>query len=167
MVIKKRDDLMEKLKELVPYIIILVVVILIRTFIVTPVRVNGPSMDTTLKDKEIMILNKLAPLKRGKIVVVDIKTEKVIKRLIGLPGDSIYCSDNKLYINDELYEEDYTSSKTSDFAKIYLKEDEYFVLGDNRIVSMDSRSFGSVSKDQILGVSDFVLFPFNKFGKVK
>lgn len=158
---------MDKIKEIIPYIIILIVVILIRSFLVTPVRVNGPSMDKTLKDKEIMILNKLADIKRGKIVVVDIGSEKVIKRVIGLPGDSIYCTDGKLYINDKLYEEDYTSSITLDFTKEYLKDDEYFVMGDNRAVSMDSRTFGPVKKEQILGVSDFVLFPFNRFGKVK
>lgn len=158
---------MDKIKEIIPYIIILIAVILIRSFIVTPVRVNGPSMDKTLKDKEIMILNKLADIKRGKIVVVDIGSEKVIKRVIGLPGDSIYCTDGKLYVNDKLYEEDYTSTATLDFTKEYLKDDEYFVMGDNRAVSMDSRTFGPVKKEQILGVSDFVLFPFNRFGKVK
>ena len=118
---------MDKIKEIVPYIIIILVVILIRTFVATPVRVNGPSMDTTLKNGEIMILNKLAKIKRGDIVVVDIGSEKVIKRLIGLPGDSIYCLNGILYINDEEYKEDYISSKTSDFTKIFLKEDEYFV----------------------------------------
>lgn len=158
---------MDKFKEIIPYIVILIVVILIRSFIVTPVRVNGPSMDKTLKDKEIMILNKLASIKRGDIVVVDIGSEKVIKRIIGLPGDSIYCQDGNLYINDELYKENYTSSDTNDFTKEYLKDDEYFVMGDNRAVSMDSRTFGPVSKKQILGVSNFVLFPFNRFGKVK
>jgi len=158
---------MNKFKEIIPYIVILIVVILIRSFIVTPVRVNGPSMDKTLKDKEIMILNKLASIKRGDIVVVDIGSEKVIKRIIGLPGDSIYCQEGKLYINDKLYKENYTSSDTNDFTKEYLNDDEYFVMGDNRAVSMDSRTFGPVSKKQILGVSNFVLFPFNRFGKVK
>ena len=158
---------MDKIKEIVPYIIIILVVILIRTFIATPVRVNGPSMDTTLKNGEIMILNKLAKIKRGDLVVVDIGSEKVIKRLIGLPGDSIYCLNGILYINDEEYKEDYISSKTSDFTKIFLKEDEYFVLGDNRVVSKDSRMFGTVSKKQIMGTSQFIIFPFTKFGKVK
>ena len=72
-----------------------------------------------------------------------------------------------MYINDKLYKENYTSSDTNDFTKEYLNDDEYFVMGDNRAVSMDSRTFGPVSKKQILGVSNFVLFPFNRFGKVK
>lgn len=159
--------MIDKIKEIIPYIIIIGVVILFRVYVATPVRVNGPSMDTTLKDGEIMILNKLSKIKRGDIVVVDIGSEKVIKRLIGLPGDSIYCLDGTLYINDEEYKEDYTSSFTSDFTKIFLKDDEYFVLGDNRAISKDSRIFGAVSKKQIMGTTKFILFPFTKFGIVK
>jgi signal peptidase I len=158
---------MDKIKDLIPYVIILIVVIVLRTYVVTPVRVNGPSMDTTLKNGEIMILNKLAKIERGKIVVVDIGSEKVIKRVIGMPGDSIYASNGKLYVNDEVYEEDYTSSTTFDFTKVYLKDDEYFVMGDNRLISMDSRSFGAVTEDQIMGVTDFIIYPFTNFGKVK
>lgn len=157
----------EKLKEFIPYVIILITVILIRTFIATPVRVNGPSMDTTLKDGEIMILNKLADFKQNDIVVVDIGSEKIIKRIIAEPGDSIYCLNGLIYVNDKLYKDIHGKTETLDFTKVFLKDDEYFVMGDNRIVSMDSRSFGPVNKKQILGRTRFVLFPFTKFGNVK
>ena len=155
---------MNKFKEIIPYIVILIVVILIRSFIVTPVRVNGPSMDKTLKDKEIMILNKLASIKRGDIVVVDIGSEKVIKRIIGLPGDSIYCQEGKLYINDKLYKENYTSSDTNDFTKEYLNDDEYFVMGDNREYSSDSRKYGGFKKEQIVAIGFMPLFNSNNIG---
>ena len=162
-----KEAVIDVLKEIIPYLIILIVVICIRTFLVTPIRVNGPSMDTTLKDGEIMILNKLGKLKKGSIVVVDIGDEKVIKRLIATPGDTVYCKDGEVYVNDKKLEENYTSTDTADFTKIYLKDDEYFVMGDNRKVSMDSRTFGPVKKKQIMGTTNLILFPFNKIGKAK
>ncbi|MBE6160770.1 MAG: signal peptidase I [Firmicutes bacterium] len=153
------------LKELLPYVIIVLVVLCFRTFIATPVKVNGPSMDKTLKDGEIMILNKLGTIKKGKIVVVDIGNEKIIKRVIAEPGDSIYCKDGNVYVNDKVINEDYISTKTNDFVKYYLRDDEYFVMGDNRSVSLDSRSFGAVKKSQILGTTRMIIFPISNFGK--
>ena len=158
------EKIKKNLKELIPYIIIILVVLCFRTFIATPVKVNGPSMDTTLKDGEIMILNKLGTIKKGKIVVVDIGSEKIIKRVIAEPGDSIYCKDGNVYVNDKIIKENYISTKTKDFVKHYLKSDEYFVMGDNRSVSLDSRSFGAVKKSQILGTTKIILFPISDFG---
>ena len=154
-------------KEIYPYLIIIIVVVLFRTFIMSPIRVNGPSMDTTLKDGQLMILNKLGKVERGKIVVVDIPGDIIIKRVIALPGDSIYALDGKVYVNDEEIKEDYILNETSDFEKVFLKKDEYFVMGDNREVSLDSRSIGPVKKSQIKGTTKFRFFPFTKFGIVK
>lgn len=158
---------MENVKKILPYFSIVIVVLLIRTFIMTPVRVNGPSMDNTLKHGQILILNKLDKYKRGDIVVVDLGDEKIIKRIVGLPGESIYCLNGEIYINDEKIKEDYTSSETLDFTKVFIQEDEYFVMGDNRPVSMDSRSFGPINKSQMMGTSEFRIWPLYKFGKVK
>lgn len=162
---------MEKLKniakEVYPYIIIIVVVLLFRTFIATPIRVNGPSMDTTLKDGQLMILNKLGKIEKGKIVVVKTDNDKIIKRVIGMPGDSVYAKDGIVYVNDKEIKEKYISSDTLDFEKVYLKKDEYFVMGDNRAVSMDSRVLGPIKKSQIMGTTKFRFFPFTKFGNVK
>ena len=163
----KKETMLNIAKEIIPYAIILIVVILIRTFLVTPIRVNGPSMDTTLKDGEIMILNKLGKPEKGKIVVVNIESDKIIKRVIATPGDSVYCKDGVVYVNDKALKENYTSSDTADFKKVYLKDDEYFVMGDNRKVSMDSRTFGPVNKKQILGTTNLILFPISKKGKAK
>lgn len=158
---------METLKNIIPYVVIILIVILIRTFIMTPIRVNGPSMDDTLKNGQIMILNKLNKYKRGDIVVVDLGNEKIIKRIVGLPGESIYCLNGEIYINDEKFNEDYISSETLDFTKIFIQDDEYFVMGDNRAVSMDSRSFGPINKSQLMGTSEFRIWPLHKFGEVK
>lgn len=157
---------METIKNLIPYVLIIVIVILIRTFVMTPVRVNGPSMDNTLKNGQIMILNKLSKYKRGDIVVVDLGNEKIIKRIVALPGESIYCLNGEIYINDEKFKEDYISSETLDFTKVFIQEDEYFVMGDNRTVSMDSRTFGPINKSQLMGTSEFRIWPLHKFGKV-
>lgn len=160
-------------KELITYLIIIVAIILIRIFIVTPVRVNGSSMDPTLKDGEIMILNKIgykvSDIKRFDIVVIDIDDERLIKRVIGLPGDVIEYKDNVLYVNNKKIEETFKHKKTEDFSLKDIgiekvPDNEYFVLGDNRTNSVDSRILGCFSKKSILGKTSLVLFPFSKLG---
>lgn len=160
-------------KELITYLIIIVAIILIRIFIVTPVRVNGSSMDPTLKDGEIMILNKIgykvSDIKRFDIVVIDIDDERLIKRVIGLPGDVIEYKDNFLYVNNKKIEETFKHKKTEDFSLKDIgiekvPDNEYFVLGDNRTNSVDSRILGCFSKKSILGKTSLVLFPFSKLG---
>ena len=155
------------LKEIYPYIIIVVVVVLIRTFIVTPVLVKGQSMFPTLSGNELMILNKLAKIERYDIVVIDDKEEDhIIKRVYGMPGDRILCKDNTIYINNKAIEDKYGYGETEDFDQIKLEEDEYFVLGDNRIVSKDSRLIGPVKESDIKGTAKLIIFPFNKIGLI-
>ena len=79
---KKKFTLANFIKELIPYVIILIVVIVIRTYLVTPIMVSGPSMKPTLDGGEVMILNKLGKIDRYDVVVVDIKTEDIIKRVL-------------------------------------------------------------------------------------
>lgn len=155
------------LKEIYPYIIIVAVVVLIRTFIVTPVLVKGQSMFPTLSGNELMILNKLAKIERYDIVVIDDKEEDhIIKRVYGMPGDRILCKDNTIYINNKAIEDKYGYGETEDFDQIKLEEDEYFVLGDNRIVSKDSRLIGPVKESDIKGTAKLIIFPFNKIGLI-
>ena len=90
-----------------------------------------------------------------------------IKRVIALPGDTIECKDGIIYINDKEYKDKYAYGITNDFDRVILKDDEYFLLGDNRIVSRDSRYFGPVKEKYIEGKAEFVIFPITKFGKVK
>lgn len=168
---------MKFIKELIPYVIIIITVVLIRTFIVTPVQVDGLSMYPTLKDNEILLLKKYdKDYKRFDIVVLKYKNDKLIKRIIGLPGESIKYVDDKLYVNDKLVEENFSkNTETDDFDISYLLNEEetkipdnmYFVVGDNRDNSTDSRIIGLIKKEDIEGTVDFALFPFNKFGKIK
>ncbi len=159
---------MKFIKELLPYVIIVVVVVLIRSFIITPVRVSGDSMEKTLSDGYIMLLYKLGSIERGDIVVIDKRyagDDDIIKRIVGLPGEKVKCEDSVIYINDKVYKDTYGYGLTNDFAETTLKDNEYFVLGDNRIVSNDSRYLGPVKKEYIKGTSNIILFPFNKIGK--
>ncbi|HIQ94360.1 TPA: signal peptidase I [Candidatus Ventrenecus stercoripullorum] len=161
---------MKLLKEAIPYIIIIVVVLLLRAYVVTPIRVNGLSMYDTLEGDEIMILWKLGEIERYDIVVADVKVsgsdDVVIKRVYGLPGETISCEDGKIYINGSLIEDEYGYRETSDFGPVTLGENEYFLLGDNREISLDSRVFGKVTRDEIEGTTNFILLPFKKFGNV-
>ena len=107
------------IKELYPYFIIIIVVVLFRTFIATPVRVDGSSMVDTLHNNEILILNKLnKSYDRFNIVVIKYGKSKLVKRIIGLPGESIRYENNVLYINNKAIE-DVAIARTSDFE---LKE---------------------------------------------
>lgn len=165
------------LKELYPYVIIIMVVVLFRTFIATPVRVDGSSMDSTLKDGDILILNKLNnSYERFDVVVVEVtidgRKSKLVKRIIGLSGENIKYKDNELYINDKVVD-DVAIERTSDFTleEIYnvdsIPDNYYFVMGDNRNNSRDSRDYtvGLIKKENIIGTTTIRLFPFNKIGK--
>lgn len=155
------------IKKIFPYILMIALVILIRTYVITPAIVNGDSMNDTLIDGEVVLENKIV-LKLGKInrydiVVVDFYDELLIKRVIGLPNETIEYKDNILYINGIKKVPNITFELTEDF--IYETQDEeYFVLGDNRDISKDSRYFGGIKKEQILGKVNIVLYPFNRFG---
>ena len=99
------DTIKRICKEYIPYLVIIILVLLFKQFFFAPVRVNGTSMDNTLKDKDILLLNIIDykvknNIKRYDIVVIDIEEEFLIKRVIGLPGEVVKCIDNKLYIND-------------------------------------------------------------------
>ena len=119
---------------------------------------------------EVLYLNKLnKSFDQEDIVVIDKKVEgsAIIKRIIGMPNDKIKCINGVIFINDEKYEDNFGSGETSDFDEITLGDDEYFVLGDNRIVSKDSRVLGPIKEKYIEGTTRVVLYPFSKIGKVK
>lgn len=160
---------MKKLKELMPYIIIVVVVLLVRSFIVTPGLVNGSSMEPTLHNNELVLINKIGLNKgidRYEIVVVKYENSTIIKRVIGLPYETVEYINDTLYIDGEEVGTKVDFEYTKDF-KLTAGKNEYIVLGDNRNISKDSRIIGPVKESDIIGKVDLVLFPFSKFGKVK
>ncbi len=169
---------MKIFKEIMSYVLIIFVVILIRVFIVTPVRVDGTSMFPTLNNNDILIEKKFdKSINRFDVVVINYKKDKLVKRVIGLPGETIRISVthvgnnvvSKIIINGEVLEENYGYEPIENAGiaanEIKLSDDEYFVLGDNRNDSSDSRFLGVFKKKSINGVTNFRLFPFKKFGK--
>lgn len=160
---------MNFIKESISYLIIILVVIIIRTFIATPVKVIGTSMVPTLNGKEILLLKKYdTNYERFDIVVIDksVEGDELIKRVIGLPGETLEYYNEQLYINGKLVEDNYGKGLTGDIKKITLGPDEYYVLGDNREVSVDSRIVGIIKKNEIEGTTEICLFPFNKIGNI-
>lgn len=163
---------MKLLKEIIPYVLIVVIVVIIRTYVVTPVKVQGESMTPTLKNKEILLLKKYdKKYERFDIIVFKTDGDKLVKRVIGLPGEHIKYVDNKLYVNNELVK-DAIDVATEDFDLKSLgvntiPEGYYFVLGDNRGNSTDSRLIGLIDEHTILGSTSFSIFPFSTFGKIK
>ena len=159
------------IKQLIPYIVIIIVVVLIRSFVVTPVIVVGDSMKPTLNEGQILILNKLNyrfnEIERYDIVVIKVGKSEIIKRVIGLPGETIEYRNNILYIDghEETSEynfdtEDFTLKSICNCDKI--PEDKYLVLGDNRQVSSDSRIIGLIDKKDIQGTTQISIWPIKK-----
>lgn len=156
----------------------LIVVFLITTFVAKPVKVNGDSMYPQVKDEQVgfsMVFGK-NQIERFDIVVVYIEeaNKYLVKRVIALPNETVSYKDSQLYINgvavDEAFlDEDYVSSQSSTRSftgdlEITLGEGEYFLLGDNRPYSKDSRSYGAFHQEDIISKGLFVLYPFNEFG---
>ena len=166
----------KRIKEIIEYGVIIIAVLLFRQFLYSPIRVSGDSMVPTLEHGDIMILDKIGyrlnGLERFDIVVIKHEKTKIIKRVIGLPGDYVEYKEDKLYINGSLVEETFDRMKTNDFilqmiGESIIPEDKYLVLGDNRPISKDSRSIGLIDKKDIEGYTSLVLFPFKKIGNVK
>lgn len=124
----------------------------------TPItRVEGSSMMNTLQNTEMGLTSRIDTTpKRGDIVIVRSKinkNERWVKRVIALPNETIYCKDGTVYVNDKELEEPYLSegmNKTSDFKPVTLKNNEYWLMGDNRPISADSRMFGPFKQRDII-----------------
>lgn len=156
------------IKELIPYLIIILAVVLIRTFIITPGIIKGTSMENTLFSKDLVLINKIGlnfGIDRYDIVSLSYNDNTLVKRVIGLPNEEVEYANNELFINGVKQETPIDFEYTSSF-KMTTGENEYIVLGDNRDVSKDSRLIGPIKKEQINGIVDFVLFPFTRFGTI-
>ena len=156
------------LKEVIPYVVVILIVVIIRSFFFTFTFVDGTSMEETLKDGEVLFINKIGKgnIERNDIVIVKRGNNRLVKRAVGLPGERIRCVSGVIYINGEELEKDYGYGKTENFQEVTLADNEYFVIGDNREDSYDSRSFGPVVKDNIIGKAEFIIFPFTRIQKI-
>ena len=181
-------ELKKILKELFSYVKIIVItwvtIYLFTNFLFRPVIVEGRSMFPTLHDKDMgfssIIGIKLQGIKRFDIVVIkpNDSNDLIVKRVIGLPHETIEYRNDKLYVNDEYLAEfflatDYFAEYTQDGKlftidfKVSLKEGEYYCLGDNRPRSSDSRIIGPIKTEQIISKSVIILYPFSDFLKGK
>lgn len=166
-------------REIVIYLIVLFLCVrIIPKYVIQHTIVDGPSMENTLWDHDHLMVEKISyhldQLKRFDIIAFypygkDVN-EYYIKRIIALPGETIQIKGSDIYINGSLLEENYGKDPITYAGiaaePIQLGEDEYFVLGDNRTVSLDSRrsEVGVVHKDQIGGRAILRIWPLNEFG---
>ncbi len=178
-------DLWGELRSLLRDVIFAgVIAILIVGFVVQPVRVEGQSMMPKLHDQDRIFVNKFIyplrewigdkePIKRGDIVVLlypDDPSKSYIKRVVGLPGEEVNVENGKLYINGVQMVESYLDSEyiSSDSmpGSVHVKEHHYFVMGDNRRNSSDSRYWGLVPEKYIYGKAIFRYYPFTPIERV-
>ncbi len=178
----KQKEIFSWIKSIV---IACILAFVVREYIFTPIVVDGESMMPTLKDSEHIILNEMGKnnpdnIKRFDIIVFHATKEKdYIKRVIGLPGDHIEYRNDTLYINGKKYEEPYldqykkeivTGPLTEDFTgSKTVPEGQLFVMGDNRMYSLDSRSpqVGTISVDKIVGKAKLAYWPLKEFQWMK
>ena len=163
----KKSMTREILEWIITIVVAVILALLIRTFLFEPVRVDGSSMLNTLQDTEYMIATKWRYLwsdpTRFDVVICKYpeRTETFVKRIVGLPGETVELREGELYINGEWVEQSFerTESKRN-FAPTTVPEGSYFVMGDNRDHSNDSRSVGALTREMIRGHVRYVVFPF-------
>ncbi|GFH41338.1 signal peptidase I [Lactococcus insecticola] len=198
---------MKFLKEWGPFSLFIIIIILLRVFVWQPVLVEGHSMDPTLADKQRLIIIKTAKISRFDIVVAkefdtdDRKEKNIVKRVIGMPGDTISYNKDVLTINGKVVDEPYLADYKKKFADdklqktysystffqslassskafttaangnvsftIKVPKGQYFLMGDDRIVSNDSRRVGAFPKKDIVGEAKLRIWPLKSIGGLK
>ena len=151
--------------------------VLIITFLYQPVRVEGTSMLPRLEDHDRLFINKfvyrISSIHRGDVVVFHYPRDpekSYIKRVIGLPGDRIFIDRGRVYLNGKALRESYVPEEyrdTRSMAETVVPEEAYFMMGDHRSISSDSREFGPVDRDLIYGKAVFVYWPTKDAGVVE
>lgn len=173
---KEKSELVLFIRDM---LISFAVVMIVVHYVFRPIQVKGRSMYPTLEDGAYGISNTIGltigGLKRFDVVIIYLpeKKEYIVKRIIGLPGETIAYRDSKLFINGKEMEEPflnheyrkrYGNSFTSEIPEQTIPNHSYFCLGDNRPNSSDSRVYGPFAKKQIISKGVFILFPFSDFG---
>ncbi|MEN1967051.1 signal peptidase I [Lentibacillus sp. N15] len=170
---KKKNEWVEWGKAI---FIAILLALFLKVFVFATSIVEGESMVPTLEDGERVIINKFVYLfgepKRGDIVIIKRPDKNYVKRVIALPGETVEMEEHQLYINGKKLNKSFVSkdaaNHTGSFGPIQVPDDSYFVMGDNRAISMDSRNgLGFINRDTIIGKSAFVIYPFDEWKKTK
>lgn len=172
----RRDDSVRNVVEWVAVIVVAILLaVLIKTFVVQAFRIPSASMEPTLMVGDRVVVNKLSyrmhDVNRGDVIVFKRpprapsgpnEPKQLIKRVIGLPGDTVLARDGKVYINDKLLNEPYLPAGTMTLDMdnpLIVPKGQLWVMGDNRTHSGDSRVFGTIDKDTIIGRAFFIIWP--------
>lgn len=161
-------------------VITILLAFLLRVFVVQPFVVEGSSMEPNFHNSQYIIIDKVSyrfrDVKRGEVVVlhppVDL-SQNYIKRVIGLPGETVSVQDGEVFINNKKLDEPYLGAeqhKTNQFntqTPVTLGANDYFVMGDNREHSSDSRDWGKLDKSAIEGRTWFIVFPLSDFSFIR
>ncbi len=169
--------------ELIEFVAIMAaILVVIRFFIAEPHKVSGSSMFPNFHDQDYIITNKLATklssLERGEVIILTNprdKSQVFIKRVIGLPGERVKLSNGLVFVNNQQLDEPYLPTGVKSHGEAFLADDEetvvpnnsYFVMGDNRGASSDSRELGPIPKELIIGQAFLRYWPINKFSIIK
>lgn len=160
------------LKKTVLLFITLVLIVLFKMFVFDSATVIGESMADTFVEDDLLIVQKYGTdeIERYDVVIAKVNNKNVIKRVIGLPGDVVLIEDGRTYINGEAVDKQYDFyTEDAGVAEIsyQLGDGEYFIVGDNRQGSVDSRLYGGVTKENIKGIVVYRLLPLDRVGKVE
>jgi signal peptidase I len=160
-------------------VVALLAALLLRTFVIQPYYIPSASMEPTLKVGDKVLVNKLSydlhSIHRGDVIVFKkppddntLGIKDLIKRVIGLPGETIAGRNGQIYINNNLLRESWLpkvdQDTTSTFGPLLIPAGEYFVMGDNRSDSSDSRVFGPISKKLVVGRAFIIVWPLSRIG---
>lgn len=178
-----RPDFLHEVLDWLKYILLAVVIgLLLVVFVAQRNAVIGQSMAPTLHHQDQLLVEKVSKwfggTDHGDIITVSTQglqghegTTNIIKRVVGVPGDTIEIRDQSVYLNGERLSEPYLSNdvvtdpRRDEFTSLVLGQDEYYVLGDNRTISQDSRTFGPVHAEQIIGEVLFRFYPLDSIGR--
>ncbi len=170
---KRKKEWIEILKAVA---IAVVLAFIVKSFVLSTSIVEGESMEPTLIDGERIVYNKLIYLigspERGDVVIIQRPFKNYVKRIIALPGEKVEMKNHILYIDDQPSEQQYLNedadTHTGNFGPYFIPLGHYFVMGDNRAISKDSRNgLGLIEEDEIIGRSEFIYFPFSEWSRTR